>query len=214
MVFENCEIDTEQFEEMRKKGAIKIKSTDGNTSKVYTVATDMNQSDQQVLMNSIYRNILTITGMPQTGDGNSSDSSNNGAIIVKSGWYHAEARAKDTELLWRRSERQFLKIALQICKQKADLEIPLSAVHEKFTRRNYEDIMTKATTLTTLLNNKVHPKELLIRLQGIAVDPEEAYLQGMEWYEQVKKEEKEQLQKPTSKESRRCYCLTKKLLKP
>ena len=160
-----------------------------STPSIKAVAVDLQQADQQVLANDIYKDILTIVGMPSTGDGNTSDSSNNGSTIVRNGWYHAEARAKDTATLWEYSDKRFLNAALRICKKLGDLDLNSEDVVGKFTRRNYEDIGTKATVLTTLLaNDKVHP-QIAYQVSDITPDAEDAYTRGMEWYNEQKDKE-------------------------
>ena len=152
---------------------------------IKTIVTDLMQQDQQVLQNDIYKKILTIVGMPVMGDGNTSDSSNNGSTIVRNGWQHAEARAKDTATLWARSDKTFVKIALKICHEMAgELEnLHANDIACKFTRQNYEDIQTKATVLTTLLGcDKVHPA-VAYQVCGLVTDPEEACRMGLEWYQ-------------------------------
>lgn len=169
---------------------IMTRTVKGQTSpQIETIKYDLQQQDQQVLQNDLYRKILTIVGMPSMSDGNSNDSSNNGSTIVRNGWQHAEARAKDTAILWERSDRTFLSIALKICHDLgADCGIEETDIVGKFTRRNYEDVSTKATVLTTLLGcDKVNP-EFAYQVCGLASDPEEACKMGLEWYEEHKNE--------------------------
>lgn len=184
MVFVNCEIDSEQYDEMRQKGAVKIKSVDGATSDIKLLTADFKQADQQVLMDALYNVMLKITGMPTQASESSSDSSNNGAMIVKNGWYHAEARAKDTELLWRESEENFLKLVLKICRETGDLDMRLSDFTPKFTRRNYEDISVRSQVLTTMLANEKIAPRLAFAHCGMFVDSEEAYAESERWYEE------------------------------
>ncbi|MDR2044898.1 MAG: phage portal protein [Clostridium sp.] len=192
MVFVNCEIDSDQYDEMRKKGAVKIKSVDGATSDIKLLTADFKQADQQVLTDALYNIMLKITGMPTQASETSSDSSNNGAMIVKNGWFHAEARAKDTELLWREAEGNFLKLVLKICRETGDLDIKLSEFTPKFSRKNYEDVQTKSQVLTAMLaTDKIAPR-LAFAHCGLFVDSESAYSESKEWYEasMVREEEK------------------------
>ena len=182
-VFYNCDISAEDYEELKRKGALKIKSADGMQSEVEMLSTDFNQADQQVLMDALYDEVLRITGMPSQAMGNTSDSSNNGAVIVRNGWYNAEARAKDTELLWRESEGNFLKLVLKICRGVSDFDLKLSDVALKFTRRNYEDLQVRSQVLTTMLNNPMIAPRLAFAHCGMFVDAEEAYMESMAWYE-------------------------------
>lgn len=188
----DVDLEPEEIEKLQSSpsATVQTRTVKGQTApKIQTITYDLQQQDQQVLQNDLYRKILTIVGMPSMSDGNSNDSSNNGSTIVRNGWQHAESRAKDTATLWERSDRRFLRIALKICKDLgADCGISSSDVVGKFTRRNYEDINTKATVLTTLLGcDKVHP-EFAYQVSGLASDPEEAYRMAMEWYEEHKDE--------------------------
>lgn len=185
MVFENCDIESEQYDEMRKKGAIRIKSADGEKSKVYSIGTDLNQADQQVLMDALYDAVIKICGMPALSNGGSSDSSNNGATITRNGWYHAEARAKDTELLWNESEMRVLKLVLRICRDlgKNPLQLSLKDVDIKFTRRNYEDLLSKSQTFTTLMSTGYTDVTDAYTASGLFADSEGAATRGKAWHE-------------------------------
>ena len=67
------------------------------------------------------------------------------------------------------------------------LKISANEIALSFPRRNYEDMMTKATVLTTLLgSDKVDPK-IAYQVSKITPDPEEAYRMGLAWYEQMMK---------------------------
>lgn len=193
LFFRDLELDEEQIERLQSKPTAFIFARsikDSQSPDIHNIAVDLQQSDQQVLANDIYKKILTIVGMPSTGDGNTADSSNNGSTIVRNGWQHAEARAKDTATLWQRSDRAFLKIALTLCDVLPEaagqerLGLRLEDIDCKFTRRNYEDIMTKATVLTTMLGSQlVHPK-VAYQVAGLVPDPEEAYQEGIGWYQE------------------------------
>lgn len=194
----NADLDDEQKTALQTKPSafILTKSVNqGDQAKIENIKIDLQQADQQVLANDIYKTILNIVGMPSTGDGNTADSSNNGSTIVRNGWQHAEARAKDTAMLWDRSDRRFLAAVLKICNVLDGFELKPEDVVGKFPRGNYEDIMTKSTVLTTLLGcDKVDPKHAY-QVAGIAPDPEEAYLAGMEWYEKQLERQREEAER-------------------
>lgn len=194
----NTDLDEEQQEKLKSKPSafILTKSLNqGDQAKIENIKIDLQQADQQVLSNDIYKTMLNISGMPSTGDGNTADSSNNGSTIVRNGWQHAEARAKETAMLWDRSDRRFLAAVLKICNVLDGFELKPEDVAGKFTRRNYEDIMTKSTVLTTLLGcDKVDPK-YAYQIAGLVPDPEEAYLAGMAWYEKQLARQREEAQR-------------------
>lgn len=185
MKFINVDITEEDFDKLLQLGAIKLKTTgDGTTQDVDFITREMNQSQVQVLVDSLYQDILTICGMPNR-NGGSSTSDTGSAVIMRDGWEAAESRARSTELLFKKGEKTLLKIVLLILKifHKSDLE--LKNIGIKFTRRNYENISQKATVLTTMLgNNKIEPK-LAFEHCGMFTDPEVAYLMSQKYAEKM-----------------------------
>lgn len=152
MVFEGVDITREQFLELKDLGALKLPpAMDGRTSRVYYLNEQLDQTQTQTLVDDMYQTILQIVGMPSQGNANVSDSSNNGAIIMKNGWWNAEARSLETEGMWKASEIEFLKIALKICKDTDQMiDLAVSEVEPKFGRRSYEDLLVKTQSFSTL----------------------------------------------------------------
>ena len=82
MVFKNVDIKDDDVKKLKELGAIKIK--DGSKelpSSVSYLTQELNQSQVQTLVDYMYSIVLKIVGMPSQSDGNTSDSSNNGAAI-------------------------------------------------------------------------------------------------------------------------------------
>lgn len=183
-VFQNCELEEGQYAELAKGGmAIQIKGTQGMEAKVYRIASELNQTNTQTLVDDLYDTALTICGMPNR-NGGSSTSDTGTAVIYRDGFAEAESRAKDTEKTFIRSEREFLRIVLYICRNIADLDLQLSDIKPEFTRKNLSNIQSKAQVLAEMLNNsKIHPK-LAFEYSGMFTDSEQAYRMSMSWYEE------------------------------
>ena len=183
-VFQNCELEEGQYAELAKGGmAIQIKGVQGMEAKVYRIASELNQTNTQTLVDDLYDTALTICGMPNR-NGGSSTSDTGTAVIYRDGFAEAESRAKDTEKTFIRSEREFLRVALYICRNTADLDLRLSDIKPEFTRKNLSNIQSKVQVLCEMLNNsRIHPK-LSFQTCGVFSDAEEAYRISMEWYEQ------------------------------
>ena len=182
--FINCDITKEDFEALKDLGAIKVKSTDGQQADVDIVTNELNQQQTQTLKEDIYKAILSICGLPSMSDGSTSDSSNNGAVILKNGWQGAETRAKDSEMMFKRSEKEMLRLVLKLCDGLADLKLKLKDIDMKFTRRNYDNIQSKSQVLVSMLQQpKVHPL-LAFTHCGLFSDPESAYTMSNEYYEE------------------------------
>ena len=185
LVFINCQPPAgETAQSLNEKGIIALPSTGANKADIKMIAEQLDQSQTQVLKEDIYQSILEIVGMPSVSNGNTSDSSNNGAVILKNGWQNAEAKAEACENMFRKSEREMLRVVLRICRELAEgmNNITLSALQIYFPRQNYGDIQTKAQVLTMLLNNdKVAPK-IAYEACNMFKDPEKACSLGMGWY--------------------------------
>lgn len=131
-----------------------------------------------------------ICGMPNR-NGGSSTSDTGSAVIMRDGWSAAEARAKDSELMFKKSERIFLKVVLNICRTLADMDLKVCNVEIRFTRRNYENILQKAQVLDLMLkNNKIHPR-LAFEHCGLFVDSDLAYTLSAEYAEEQEQKAQE-----------------------
>jgi SPP1 family phage portal protein len=146
----------------------------------------MNQNDVQTLKNDLYQAVLTICGVPNR-NGGSSTSDTGAATIVRDGWSAAEGRAKTIETSFKEAERESLRLDLRILRDTVGTTLRLSDIDIHFTRRNYENIASKAQVLVAMLNNpKIHP-ELAFQHCGMFADPESAYLQSKEYYDEEMK---------------------------
>ncbi len=152
MVFEGVDITREQFLELKDLGALKLPpAMDGRSSKVYYLNEELNQSQTQTLVDDMYQSILQIVGRPAQGNANNGDSSNNGAVIMKNGWWHAEARALETQAMWKQAETETLRIVLRICSDSNALTgLKVSEVEPKFWRQSYEDLLVKTQSFASL----------------------------------------------------------------
>lgn len=190
--FVNCDIDEEQFKALKEMGAIKVKSVDGSVADVSIVTQELNQMQTQTLVDYLYQTVLTICGMPNR-NGGSSTSDTGAAVIMRDGWSLAESRAKDSELMFKQSEHEVLKLILRIIRDSEGLsediyKLRLRDIDSRFTRRNYDNIQSKAQVLVSMLQqNKIHPR-LAFTSCGLFCDAENAYQMSNEYYQSISKE--------------------------
>lgn len=188
MLFHNVDISEDDFEKLRDLGGIKFKDIDSTLkAEIQYLTSEMNQTQTQTLVDSMYNTVLTICGMPNR-NGGSSTSDTGSAVIMRDGWSAAEARAKDAELVFKKSEKEFLKLVLRICQDMGNLSLKLSALEIRFTRRNYENIAQKASVLTMMLGCEKIAPELAFTHSGLFSDPQLAYRMSMEYMAQQERE--------------------------
>lgn len=184
MVFTGANITREQLIELKDLGALKLPEG----ANVKYLIEELNQGQTQIKVDSDYQAILTICGMPNR-NGGSSTSDTGTAVIMRDGWESAEARAKKSETVFKCSEKEFLRIVLNICRSFGRLNLKPSDVEIRFTRRNYENIQAKAQVLTTMLANPMIDPRLAFEHCGMFPDPEIAYNASMAYYEANKPDE-------------------------
>ena len=190
LVVYNADIGEETANTLREKGLIALKSTNDCNADIKIISEQLDQNQTQTLKEDLIKRVREIVGLPAQGDGNSSDSSNNGAMLLKGGWENAETRARESEVMFKKSEIPFLKVLFSILSTKNILTLDVEDVDIRFTRRNYENIQVKAQVLTTMLSNdKIEPK-LAFQSCGLFIDPEEAYRESMEYYGRTQQSQK------------------------
>lgn len=192
LVCYNCQFDDGiTANTIREAGMVALKSIGENKADIKVISETLNQTETQTLKDDLVQAINEITGTPSQSSGNRGDSSNNGAVVLRNGWQGAETRAQDFEQMFHMPEMKTLEIVSVICKGISDIEFNPYDIDVKFTRRNFEDILSKSQTLTTMLDNdKIHP-QCAYEASGMFVDTQEAYKMGMEWYQKKQEEARE-----------------------
>lgn len=188
LVAYNCNFeDGTTANSIREAGMIVLRSIGEAKADVKVISEVLDQSNTQTFKTDLVDAICEIVGMPQQNN-RTSDSSNNGAVYLKSGWQGAETRAEEFEMMFKQPEMQMLRILSIICDKLADFSFDPIDIDIKFTRRQYEDLLSKSQTLVTLLNSKyVHPK-CAYAASGLFTDSEDAYRMGMDFQEEVNRQ--------------------------
>ncbi len=185
----NCDIEDDAAKSLREAGLVKLKSSGSDMkADLKILAEQLDQQQTQTLIDYMYQTVLNIVGMPNR-NGGTSTSDTGSAVVMRDGWEAAEARAKSDELMFKESERKFLKIVLRVMRDTVGTPLRLADVETKFTRRNYENILSKSQVLTSMLaNDKIDPL-LAFTHCGMFSDPEDAAKMSAAHYKKVKAEQ-------------------------
>lgn len=174
--FVNCEIDEDTFLEMCKIGALSVKTVNPSMpADVGMVSSQLDQQQTQTSKDDLYKNMLIIQGMPSREQNTGGDTGQ--AVYLRNGWDFAEQRAKIDEPVTIKSEKEFLRIVLNILKTKQQIsqDLKISDIDVKITRNNTDNMLVKAQALVYLLEKGINPK-IAIRTVGLWSDPEKVYL--------------------------------------
>lgn len=192
-VFDNVDIDSDTFDAMMAKKAIKTRSVEGCQGRVYNLEYENDQTQTQVTKQDLYDAFANITGMPNMTNKTGSSSDTGTAVLLRDGWTLAESHAKSYELKWKTAERPVLALILSICRTQGDgsPDLRVRDVDMNFNRRNYENTLVKAQTLTTMLAESRIDPELAFEVCGLFTDPTSAYLQSLAHYEEEQQKAQE-----------------------
>lgn len=188
MMFKGINIDSEDYKALREEGAIVV-PPDGD---IKYIISELNQSQTQTLLESLYDEMMEIVGLPRRRTGQSAGDTGV-SVVYRDGWEEAESHAQADETMFKKSESNFLKLACDICNSTRGTNLRAEDIAINFTRRNYENLTNKADMFATLIGtNWVHPK-LIFERSGMFNDPDLAYKMSKEYHDEVEKEEVEEL---------------------
>ena len=168
----NCEFpENTTITDIRKAGMIALRSIGENKADFRVLSEQLDQSQTKVLVDRLYEQVLRIAAMPNRSDSGGSVYNATGASVLASyGWYQADAAARNTEDLFKESNRQFDAIIVDILKRKGLLDIDLNDFELNFVRNETANVQSKAQAFQTLMSAGLHP-ELAAAKSGISNDP-------------------------------------------
>lgn len=167
----NCEFpENTTITDIRKAGMIALRSIGENKADFRVLTEQLDQTQTKTLVDSIYDEVLRICAMPSRSNGNSTYDTTGAAVLANFGWYQADAAARNTEDLFKESNRQFDRIVVEILRRKKILDIDLNDFELNFVRNETANVQSKAQAFQTLMAAGLHP-ELAAAKSGISSDP-------------------------------------------
>ena len=182
LVFVNQQIDVEDFKRLVEAGAIEVSTTDpGKPADVKLLTSQLLHSETKIVTDDIYNNVLTICGIPRLNDKPSGGDTGQ-ARLLGEGWTMADERAKQDELSFKKSERQFLKLILNICKHENQIKnLKISDIDIKFTRNKSDNLLVKTQGLMNMKQAQVTP-EVAFTICGLFSDPNDVYAKSKKFF--------------------------------
>ena len=167
----NCQFDDDvTADKIRKSGMIALRSIGENKADFKILSEELNQDQTQTLVDDLYEKVLSICAMPSTNQKGTSASITGTATIFNNGWEQAAASARNTEDLFKQSNRMFDEIFTDILHKKGLLDIKLIDFDLNFIRNETAGAQSKAQAMQTMLAAGMNP-ELAFAKSGISNDP-------------------------------------------
>ena len=174
MVFTNCLVDKDTLDQVKELGAMCLKSTSGLPASVSQIANELDQQQSQTFLDSMLNVYRSLTAMPSATGSENATSDNVGAVIVRNGWNHTEARAQQYENMFKYAERQSLSVMLKILRDTAGSKLMASDVEIRLPRRQYDNLQSKVQVFIQMLDSSADP-HLAFEISHLYTDPEAAY---------------------------------------
>ncbi len=173
MVMYNCELpDGETANTIRESGLIVLTSTTDNKADVKLMSESLDQQQTQTTIDDLYEQMLEKCGVPSSVRDGGSTSDNVGAVYLRSGWATADTDARNTEDLYRASNRLFDDVFLRVLKRRglisADLNI--SDFDVTFIRNSLNNLLVKTQAALNMKQLGFSP-ELAFARSGLSNDP-------------------------------------------
>ena len=171
----NCEVDTDQMEQLKDKLGLLTKSEPGNPASVQYLTATLDQAQTQTLIDYLYEQILQIAGVP--GREQSTGGNTGQAIMLSNGWQIAETHARSMEQTFTDSEFKTLDVVLRIAKLVDTNELAslkLSDIDVKFSRNKTDSLIVKTQGLLNQLQAGIHPLVAITNC-GLYSDPQTVY---------------------------------------
>ena len=187
LVFVNQEIDLATFKKLVANGAIQVASSDpGKPADVKLLTNQLTHTETKVVSDDRYESLLSIVGIPRLNH-KASGGDTGQARLLGEGWTMADERAKQDELSFKKSERKFLKLILNICKYKTkdkDEQIKtlrLCDIDIKFTRNKSDNLLVKSQGLMNMMSAQVPPEVAFVTCDLFS-DPNDVYQKGKDYF--------------------------------
>lgn len=176
----NCELP--DGETIHPGGIIQTKTYEKNVqANIQFLQDELNQAGIQTIVDHMHSKIMQITNVPLWQE-NSGGGSTGSAMNLSSGRQDAETAALCSESIFEKSERQSIRIMLEIIKKSTDIpeeiwditNLQISDIMIKHGRNKIYDIATKSNALNTLINTGINGKHA-IETVSLFTDPQSVW---------------------------------------
>ena len=187
----NCEL--EDGETLQTNGVIQTKSPTGMQADIKFLESKLDLMGVQAHVDDMRNQVMRISGTPQRQE-NSGGGSTGSAMNMSSGWQFAETMALNSESIFEESERQAIRIMLEIIKKSNDIpeeyaditNLSISDVLIRFSRNKIYDLATKCNALSTLIKTGINGKHA-IETVSLFTNPQSVWNDSKDDIEEIQK---------------------------
>ena len=177
--FVNCDIEEDEFLRLIQIGMLKVKNPQGGTADVEMMSNELDQENTQISKEDLYNNVLIVEGMPSREKNTGGDTGS--AVYMRNGFEFSERRAELKEPTFKKSERKFIRLMLEMLRKSGkDTGLSVGNIEIKILRSKTDNMSVKANVLILLLQAGIHPK-IAIKTCNLFSDSELVYLESKKY---------------------------------
>lgn len=184
LVFLNVEIDSETYDELRESGIIQLNSLRDKQPDIKSISTALDQTGMSAFAEEMEALLYAILGIPDRKSRSGGGGDTGQAVELRDGWADLEIVARSKELVFKKSEKQALRIILNILKNKEGLTLSLLDVDIKFTRNKNNNLLVKTQSYANLLGTRTLSPEDCLTIVDLVSDVNEFISRGKEFWKE------------------------------
>lgn len=188
LVFTNAEIDADLYERMREAGVVMLKNTTNNKTSVQMLSNSLDQAGMNLYATELLNVLDTIVGIPSRDSRSGGGADTGQAVELRDGWADLEIVARNKESIYKKSERQTLKIILNILNVKNNSNLDLMDVDIKFVRNKNHNLLVKSQSYVNIISTKTVSPADALSMVDIVSDTNEYASRGEAYWEEKEKE--------------------------
>lgn len=182
LVFVNAEIDSDRYDEMRASGVVMLTNKTGNGADVKQINNVLDQSGMNMFAKELEAMLYALIGIPDRENRGGGGGDTGVAVELRDGWADLETVARNKELVYKRSEKQTLKIILSILRNKLGFNLSLMDVDIKFSRNKNNNLLVKTQSFQTILATKTLSPADCLTIVDLVSDVNEYVTRGQDFW--------------------------------
>lgn len=154
LIFVNADIDVDAYDEMREKGIVSLTNKTNNQTSVSSIENTLDQAGMNMFATELEALLYALIGIPDRNNRSGGGGDTGQAVELRDGWADLEIVARNKELMFKRSEKQALRIILKILGNTEGMSLSLLDVDVKFSRNKNNNLLVKTQGYQNLLATK------------------------------------------------------------
>ena len=176
----NCELDETAKMSIKKDKMASIISSKELPASLNYLSPTLDSGSTSLLRSFLMEQLRLVVGVPSRDGRNGGGGDTGDSVYLRDGFQDLEIVARTKETFFKRAERITLKLIVKLCQQSDGLLTGLATrnVDIKFTRNMTDNILNKATAISTLHGTQVLDPVDVLSIVGITSEPDDLVKRG------------------------------------